>query len=133
MVVEDFQPFCRFVCSKLEERPALQVVGEVSDGLEAVQMAEELKPNLILLDVSLRTLDGIEAARRILALVPESKIIFWSLETSVDFIQEAMRLGAWGYIFKAHADADLLLAIDSVLSGQHFVSLASASPTEKPE
>ena len=66
MVVEDFHPFRRFVCSKLEQRPELQVICEVSDGLEAVQKAEELKPDLILLDIGLPTLNGIEAARRIL-------------------------------------------------------------------
>jgi len=123
MVVEDFHPFRRFVCSKLAEQPELQVVGEVSDGLEAVQKAEELKPDLILLDIGLLTLNGIEAARRIRTLVPESKIIFATQETSPDFVREAMRLGAWGYVFKTHA-GDLLPAISAVLSGKRFVSSA---------
>ena len=94
MVVEDFQSFRRFVCSKLGQKPEVQVICEVSDGLEAVQKAEELKPDLILLDIGLPTLNGIEAARRIRGLVPESKIIFSTHETSADFVQEAMRLGA---------------------------------------
>ena len=105
MVVEDFQPFRRFVCSKLEQKPELRVICEVSDGLEAVQKAEELKPDLILLDIGLPTLNGIEAARRIRELAPESKIIFSTQETSPDIVQEAMRLGAWGYVFKTHAEA----------------------------
>jgi DNA-binding NarL/FixJ family response regulator len=124
MVVEDFESFRRFVCSKLESRPELQVVCEASDGLEAVRRAVELKPHLILLDIGLPTLSGIEAARRIRGLAPESKIIFSTQETSPDIVQEAMRLGAWGYVFKSHAERHLLLAIDAVLSGKQFVSSA---------
>jgi DNA-binding NarL/FixJ family response regulator len=124
MVVEDFQSFRRFVCSKLEQRPELRVVCEVSDGLEAVQKAEELKPDLILLDIGLPTLNGLEAARRIRGFAPESKIIFSTQETSAEIVQEAMRLGARGYVYKTHADGHLLPAIDAVLSGRQFVSCA---------
>ena len=125
MVVEDFQPFRQLVCSKLEEHPELQVICEVTDGLEAVQKAEELKPDLILLDIGLPTLDGIEAARRILELVPKSKIIFLTLQTSPAFFEAAMRLGACGYVFKTQVASDLLPAISAVLSGQQFVSCAA--------
>jgi DNA-binding NarL/FixJ family response regulator len=122
LVVADFQSFRRFICSKLGQKPEVRVICEVSDGLEAVQKAEELKPDLILLDIGLPTLNGIEAARRIRELVPESKVIFSTQETSADIIQEAMRLGAWGYVFKTDAERDLLPAIDAVLSGTRFVS-----------
>ena len=124
MVVEDFDLFRQFVCTNLEQRPELRVICEVSDGLEAVQRAAELKPDLILLDIGLPKLNGIEAARQIRVLVPESKIIFASQESSAEIIQEAMRLGAWGYVFKILAKVDLLMAIDAVLSGQRFVSSA---------
>lgn len=122
MVVEDFLSFRRLVCAKLEQRPGLRVICEVSDGLEAVRKAEELKPDLILLDVGLPTLNGIEAARRLCELAPESKILFLSQETSTDVIQEALSLGAWGYVFKTQAESDLLPAVDAVLSGKRFVS-----------
>ena len=89
LVVEDFVPFRQFICSTLAKRGDLEVICEVSDGLEAVQMAEELKPDLILLDIGLPTLNGIEAARQILQLAPESKIIFLSQESSADIVQEA--------------------------------------------
>jgi len=69
--------FRKYVCSKLEERPELQVVCEVADGLEAVHKAEALQPDLILLDMGLPTLNGIEVARRLRELAPKSKIIFF--------------------------------------------------------
>jgi CheY-like chemotaxis protein len=65
LVVEDSEPFRRFLCSTLGKRPELQIVGEVSDGLEAVQKAEELQPDLIVLDIGLPSVNGIEVARRI--------------------------------------------------------------------
>jgi DNA-binding NarL/FixJ family response regulator len=122
LVVDDYEPFRRWVCSTLGERPALQIVGEASDGLEAVRRAEELKPDLILLDIGLPALNGIEAARQIRSLAPESKIIFLSLESSADVVQEALSLGAWGYVAKARAGSDLLRAVEAVLLGKHFVS-----------
>jgi DNA-binding NarL/FixJ family response regulator len=124
LVVEDFHSFRKFICSKLAQKPEVRVICQVSDGLEAVQKAEEMKPDLILLDIGLPTLNGIEAARRIRELVPESKIIFSTQETSADVVREAMRLGAWGYVFKTDAERDLLPAIDAVLSGTRFVSSA---------
>jgi CheY-like chemotaxis protein len=70
LVVEDFEPFRRFICSVLAEGSGVQVVAEVSDGLEAVRQAEESQPDLILLDIGLPTLNGIKAARRIRKLSP---------------------------------------------------------------
>ena len=122
LVVEDYEPFRRFVCSTLGKRPELQIVCEVSDGLEAVQKAEELKPDLILLDIGLPTLNGIDAARQIRKLAPESKIIFLSQESSADVLQEALSLGARGYVVKARAGSDLLPAVEAVILGKQFVS-----------
>lgn len=122
LVVDDFEPFRRFVSSTLGKRQALQIVGEASDGLEAVRRAEALKPDLILLDIGLPTLNGMEAARQIRKLAPESKIIFLSQESCADVVQEALNLGAWGYVAKATAGRDLLAAVEAVLLGQHFVS-----------
>jgi len=122
LIVEDFVAFRRFVCSTLGTRPELQVVGEASDGREAVQKAEELKPDLILLDIGLPTLNGIDAARQIRKLSPESKIIFLSQESSADVIEAALSLGALAYVVKMRAESDLLAAVDSVLLGKRFVS-----------
>jgi DNA-binding NarL/FixJ family response regulator len=122
IVVEDFAPFRQFICKTLAKWPNFQVICEVADGLEAVQKAEELQPDLILLDIGLPTLSGIEAARRIRKLAPESKIIFVSQESSADIVQEAFRVGALGYVFKTHAGSELLAAVEAVCQGRQFVS-----------
>jgi DNA-binding NarL/FixJ family response regulator len=80
----------------------------------------ELKPDLILLDIGLPTLNGIEAARQIRKLVPESKIVFLSQESSADVVEEALATGAWGYVVKAKAESQLLAAVDAVILGQRF-------------
>jgi DNA-binding NarL/FixJ family response regulator len=89
LVVDDYEPFRQFVIATLKQRPALRIVAEVSDGQEAVQKAEELKPDLILLDIGLPTLNGIAAAREIRKLVPESKIIFVTREFCNEMVQAA--------------------------------------------
>jgi DNA-binding NarL/FixJ family response regulator len=121
LVVDDHEPFRRFVCSTLGKNPELQVIGEVSDGLEAVHKVEELQPDLIVLDIGLPTLNGIEAARRIRKLAPESKILFVSQESSADVVQEALRLGALGYVVKSHAGSELLAAVEAIRQGRQFV------------
>jgi DNA-binding NarL/FixJ family response regulator len=122
LVVEDFEPFLQFISSMLEKRRDLEVIGEVSDGLEAVQEAVELKPDLILMDIGLPSLNGIEAARQIRELVPESKIIFLSQEYSADVVQKALSVGAWGYVVKRSAGIDLLAAVEAAILGKRFVS-----------
>ena len=140
LVVDDYEPFRRFIGSTLEKRPDLQVVGEASDGLEAVQKAEELQPDLIVLDIGLPTLNGIEVARRIRKLCPECKILFMTQESSVDLAQEAFSLGAMGYVVKAHAGTELLAALGEVCQGRQFVSgglsghsWASANDAQAPD
>jgi DNA-binding NarL/FixJ family response regulator len=122
LVVDDHEPFRRFTCSTLGKRQGLQVIGEASDGLEAVRKAEELKPDLIVLDIGLPTLNGIEVARRIRKLCPECKILFMSQGSSADVAQEAFSLGALGYVVKAHAGSELLAAVEAVCQGRQFVS-----------
>jgi DNA-binding NarL/FixJ family response regulator len=116
LVVDDFEMFRQFVVELLGKSPELQVVGEASDGLEALQKAVELRPDLILLDIGLPSLNGIEVARQMRSLVPESKIIFLTQESSADVVQEALSLGARGYVVKVQAESELLAAIDAAIS-----------------
>jgi DNA-binding NarL/FixJ family response regulator len=122
LVVDDFEPFRQFVCSTVGTESDLQVVCEVSDGLEAVQKAEELKPDLILLDIELPSLNGIDAARQILKVAPQSKILFVSQESSAEVVQESLALGARGYLVKVDAGRELLVALRAVLEDRQFVS-----------
>lgn len=121
LVVEDFEPFRRFIASTLQERPEMQIVCEVFDGLVAVEKAQELQPDLIVLDIGLPTLNGIEAARRIRKVSPDSKILFMSQESAAYAVQEALRSGGLGYVVKAHAGSELLAAVEAVLQGEQFV------------
>ena len=122
LVVDDYEPFRRFLRSTLGKRPGLRLVGEASDGLEAVQKAEKLQPDLIVLDIGLPTLNGIEVARRIRKFSPNSKILFVSQDFSADVVQEALSLGALGYVLKTHAARELLTAVEVVCQGNQFVS-----------
>jgi DNA-binding NarL/FixJ family response regulator len=118
LVVDDFEPWRRFVCSTLEkQRNDVEIVGESSDGWDAIQQAQELQPDLITLDVGLPTLNGIETARRLRRLSPGSKILFVSQESSPEVIEEALRTGAEGYVVKIRA-SDLLTAVDDALALQ---------------
>jgi len=120
LVVEDYEPVRRAICSWLRERD-FQVV-ETADGLDAIEKAVELQPDLVLFDIGLPMLNGIESAKRVRSLVPSAKVVFVTQESSSDLIQETFRMGAQGYIDKQHASRDLLPAIDAVLGGQRFVS-----------
>jgi DNA-binding NarL/FixJ family response regulator len=122
LVVDDNGLFRRFIRSTLGKRPELHIVCEVSDGLEAVQKAQELQPDLVLLDIGLPTLNGIEAARRIRKLSPECKILFVSQESSADVVREALGTGAHGYVVKSDAGSELLPAVEAALQGKRFVS-----------
>jgi DNA-binding NarL/FixJ family response regulator len=121
LVVEDFPAFRRFICSTLGESLDLRVIAEAADGLEAVQKVAELKPDLILLDIGLPAMNGIEAARQIRKLSPESKIVFVSQESSADVVEEALSTGACGYVVKTRAASQLLGVVEAVISGTRFV------------
>ena len=94
----------------------------MSDRSEADQKAKELKPDLILLDIGLPKINGIEAARRIWQLSPNSRIIFLSQYNSFDVVQEALSAGAIAYVHKAQAGRELLPAVEAVLRDERFVS-----------
>jgi len=120
LVVEDYEPFRRFICSALQEAEFQTI--QAADGLEAVQKAEELQPDLILLDIGLPKLNGIEVARWLRKRAPHLRLLFVSQESSPEVIQETFRLGAGGYVHKLHAERDLLLAVNVILDGKRFVS-----------
>jgi DNA-binding NarL/FixJ family response regulator len=115
LIVDDYEPWRQFVRSALRKRTELEIVGESSDGLQAIQQAQELHPDLILLDLGLPTIDGIETARRLRKLLPRSKILFLSQESSPEIVEKAMSTGARGYVVKQSLN-ELLRAVTAALA-----------------
>src|SRR5262245_28400608 len=121
LVVDDHRPFRRFVRLALQGRDEFQIVGEAADGVEAVERTVELQPDLVLLDIGLPRLSGIEAAKQIRTLAPQSRILFLSQESSSTIVRYALRSGARGYVQKASTQRELIPAINAVVSGIWFV------------
>jgi DNA-binding NarL/FixJ family response regulator len=126
LLVEDYELWQVFLSKTLEKLPGLELVGTISDGSLAVQKAEALQPDLILLDIALPSLNGIEAARRICKVCPNSKILFVTENRAVDVAEEALSAGAVGYVVKSDAESDLLPAVKAVLEGKRFISASLA-------
>ena len=122
LVVEDHKPFLDYICSALRERSDVEIVGQVQNGLEAVEFAAAVQPDLIFLDIGLPGINGIEAACRILKLAPSAKIIFLTQKNTPDILHEALKSGALGYVLKPRCNNDLQAAIEAALLGKRFVS-----------
>src|SRR5262245_44036579 len=122
LVVDDFEPWRRHVSSTLGKSSRWQIVAEAADGPEAIQKAADLRPDLILLDVGLPTVNGIEAARRILAHDPSLRILFVSEHQSWEVAEAALCTGARGYICKSDSGRELAPAMDAIVEGRRFVA-----------
>ncbi len=126
LVVDDFAEWRHYVLEKLREDRSFEVVGVAADGLEAVLRAEQMQPDLVLLDIGLPKLDGIEAARQIRTVAPDSKVIFLSQENDPDLARAALSVGARGYVVKSDAGSELLPALQTVMLGKRFGSRSLA-------
>lgn len=122
LIADDFEDWRRQTRLLLHAQPGMQVIAEASDGPETIQKAEELKPDLIVLDIGLPKLNGIEVALRIRQVSSSTKIVFLSQNNDLDVVRAALSTGAHGYIHKARAVSDLLPAMDAVLQGKQFVT-----------
>ena len=122
LVVDDHEPWRHLVISELLRNPDCEIVGEVDDGLEAIDAAARLAPDVILLDIALPSLTGIEVARRLRAIVPNSKILFLSAHISPAIVEAGLAAGAHGYVVKMDAGEELLEAIDAIIQDRRFIS-----------
>jgi two-component system nitrate/nitrite response regulator NarL len=122
LVVDDFEPWRDFVRCAFLKQPELQIVGEAVNGLEAVQKVLELGPDLIVMDVGLPVLNGMDATRRVRDCNPQTKILFLSQIQSLEVIKQAASTGPSGYVVKADAAKELLPSVNAALRGAQFVS-----------
>ena len=106
----------------LEQQPDVAVVGEADDGRQAVAQAAEMKPQVVVMDVGMPNLNGIEAAAQIKEAQPETSIVMLSMHSDEGYILRALRAGATGYILKDSAEADLVAAVRAVAEGKSFFS-----------
>jgi DNA-binding NarL/FixJ family response regulator len=129
LVVDDFKPWISLVKATLDKEPDMRIVGTALDGPEAVAKAQALQPNLILMDINLPGLCGIEAARQIGRLVPEAKIIFVSVESEPELVKSALAAGGRGFINKLDVERELLSALKAVAQGKRYVSRSCRAST----
>jgi DNA-binding NarL/FixJ family response regulator len=122
LIVEDSQPWRRAIRSILQESPDLVVICECSDGLEAIRKSEQLQPDLVVLDIGLPKVNGLEAARCIRKVAPDSRILFLTAYNSAELLDEALQTGALGYVVKSNTATDLLPAVNAVMHDHRFVS-----------
>jgi len=122
LVVEDHEPFRRVICELLQQRADLLIVGEAADGLDAICQAEALRPDVVMLDIGLPMLSGLEVAGRIRARVPDAKLMFVTNESSLEVVEQAFRRGAHGYLYKPRVQRDVLPVLEAIIRGGRFVS-----------
>ena len=128
LIVDDYAPWLHFITIALAIKPEIDIVGDAQDGLTAIQKATELKPDLVILDIGLPDMSGIQVAQRILEVAPKTRILFLTENTSRDIVRDALLTGAQGYVVKAFAAKELVPAVEAVLLNCHFVSAAAVTP-----
>jgi two-component system, NarL family, nitrate/nitrite response regulator NarL len=122
LIADDFPAWRNFVRLEVKHKKSWQIVSEASDGVEAIQKACEFRPAVVVLDIGLPGLTGLEVAQCILRDLPATKILFLSENRSCEVVQESLRIGASGYVLKSDSAKDLLPAMAAVLRGEIFLS-----------
>ena len=124
VIAEDHTILREGLRSLLSSEPELRVVGEAKDGREAIRRVEQLEPDLILMDLSMPRMNGVEAIREIKNRIPETKVLALTVHKAEEFVLEVLQAGADGYVLKDASSEELVMAIRSVLEGQRYLSPA---------
>lgn len=136
ILLVDDHPLVRWGIKKIiEERSELKVVAELSDGLELLEFLEEYSPHLVILDISMPYMGGIEATRMVKARHPDIKVLILTLHNRPEYVDQARLAGADGYLLKEEVDRELLPAIADIMEGKTYLSplLSHASSGSRPE
>lgn len=126
LVVDDFDLWRQFIVLALAERSEIQIVAEAENGSTAIQKAKELQPDIMILDIGLPDIDGLQVARQISVLSPKTRIIFLTETYGQDMVAAALGAGGLGYVVKSHAAKDLIPALQAVLLGDRFIGPKAA-------
>lgn len=122
LIADDHEVVRQGIVGMLTSRRDWEVCGQASDGREAIKMVEKLKPDLVILDITMPGLNGIDTARQIRKMLPDIKILIYSMHYAERLVQEVFQAGADGYVLKTDAGKHLVQAIETIMSGQRFVS-----------
>ena len=120
LIVDDYEPWRGYVRSILAANADIEIVGESADGLDAIKRSEELQPGLVLLDIQLPSMNGLEVARQIGVVSPGSEVLFLSSTQSVEVMREALKFGS-GFVMKSDAEQDLLPIVQAICRNEPFV------------
>jgi len=120
LVADDHEVVRRGVCTLLESHPGWQICGEVGDGREAVEKVAELKPDIVILDIGMPRLNGLEAARQILKSDPRQRILVLTISDAEQVVQEVLKAGARGFLLKSDAAKEVVSAVDALLHDRTY-------------
>jgi two-component system nitrate/nitrite response regulator NarL len=123
LIADDHQVIRKIVRSTLEMHPHLEVCGEAMDGAQAIEAAKKLKPDVVVLNVTMPVVNGFEAAREIRTSLPEAAIVILSSNADQRFVEEAKKIGVQAYVAKSRAGEALVKALESAVMGEDFVLL----------
>ena len=125
LLADDHELFLEGLAELMKKKPGLELVGQAKDGLQAIDQAAKIKPDIILMDISMPELNGIKALRKIFPVLPGVKAIMLSMYNSRELIVESLRAGAQGYILKECTSEELYVAIQTVMAGNFYIARSS--------